>query len=96
MATTTFYDRYGNPQGDIPSLPGELLAYVVDQAGGGITYVCYFPDDASGKRAIKRITETSSGGSTITTIEHAYGAWNDRATLTYYPINQVIPVTTEG
>jgi hypothetical protein len=44
---------------------------------------------------VKRITEESTGGATTTTIEHAYGAWEDRASLTYYPINQAIPVEEE-
>ena len=44
---------------------------------------------------MKRITEVVSGGATTTTIEHAYGAWADRASLTYYPINEAIPVTVE-
>ena len=91
---TKFFDRYGNCQGDIPSLPGEIIPYIVEDAGGGITYICYFPDDGSGV-AVKRITESSSGGATTTTIEHAYGAWADRASLTYYPINQAIPVEEE-
>lgn len=94
--STTYRNQWGQNLGEIPALPTEPTPYMIDQAGGGITYICYFPDDADGKRAVKRVTESSSGGSTVTTIEHAYGAWADRATLTYYPINQAIPVTTEG
>ena len=90
MAETTYFDRYGNYQGEIPSLPGEIVPYIVEQAGGGVTYICFFPDTGSGV-AVKRITEASSGGATTTTIEHAFGAWANRATLTYYPINQAIP-----
>jgi hypothetical protein len=87
---TTYFDRYGNYQGEIPSLPGEILPYIVEEAGGGVTYICYFPDTGSGV-GVKRITEVGTEGATTTTIEHAFGAWSDRATLTYYPINQAIP-----
>lgn len=95
MSTTVYYDRYGGYQGTNPAPPAEKLAYIVEDAGGGITYVCYTPDDANGNRVIERITKASSGGATTTTIEHGYGAWADRATLTYYPINQAIPVEEE-
>ena len=91
--STVYYDRYGGYQGENPAPPIEKLAYIVENAGGGVTYVCYTPDDNNGKRVIKRITEASSGGVTTTTIEHGYGAWADRATIDYYPINQAIPVT---
>ena len=89
---TVYYDRWGGLQGANPAPPIEKLAYIVEDAGGGITYICYTPDDANGKRVIERITKVSSGGVTTTTIEHAYGAWADRASLTYYPINEAIPV----
>ena len=90
----TYRDKYGRNLGEIPGLPTEPSPYIVDDAGGGITYICYFPDDGSGV-GVTRITQTSSGGSTITTIEHAFGALADRASLTYYPINQSIPVEEE-
>lgn len=92
---TTYRDQWGRNLGEIPALPTEPKPYIVDDAGGGIQYICYFPDDADGNRLVKRITQTSTGGETLTTIEHAYGAWASRASLTYYPINQAIPVTTE-
>ena len=95
MSTTVYYDRWGGYQGTNPAPPTEKLAYIVENAGGGITYICFTPDDANGKRVVQRITEETVGGATTTTIEHAYGAWADRATLTYYPINQAIPVTEE-
>ena len=93
---TVYYDRWGGYQGENPAPPTEKLPYIVEEAGGGITYICFTPDDANGKRVVKRITEISTGGATTTTIEHAYGAWANRASLTYYPINQAIPVTVEG
>ena len=93
---TVYYDRYGGFQGTNPAPPLEKLPYIVEEAGGGITYICFTPDDANGKRVVKRITEASAGGATTTTIEHGYGVWADRASLTYYPINEAIPVTVEG
>lgn len=95
MSTTVYYDRWGGYQGTNPAPPTEKLAYIVEDAGGGIKYICFTPDDENGKRVVERITEASSGGTTTTTIEHAYGAWADRATLTYYPINEAIPVVVE-
>ena len=94
MSETTYRDRWGRNLGEIPTTPGEIVPYIVEDAGGGVTYIRYFADDADGNCLVKRITEESTGGATTTTIEHAYGAWADRATLTYYPINQAIPVVT--
>jgi hypothetical protein len=88
----TYRDQWGRNLGEIPALPTEPKPYIVDDAGGGVQYVCYFPDDENGNRLVKRITQASTGGETLTTIEHAYGAWASRASLTYYPINQAIPV----
>jgi hypothetical protein len=93
MSETTYRDQWGQNLGIIPALPTEPKPYTIEDAGGGVTYICYFPDDENGMRAIKRITQVSEGGATTTTVEHAYGAWADRATLTYYPINQAIPVS---
>lgn len=95
MSETVYFDRWGGFQGNVPSDPAEKSPYIVAEAGGGVTYICFTPDDANGKRVVKRIKEESSGGATTTTIEHAYGAWADRASLTYYPINQAIPVEEE-
>lgn len=82
-----FFDRYGNYQGTIPSAPGKIVPYIVSKEGE-YTYICY---DNGPLRAIQRVHKYSSGGATITVIENAYGAWADRATLTYYPPNQAIP-----
>lgn len=60
--------------------------HIVDEATAGITYICYAN---TAKRSIRRITVANS----VTTIEWAYGAWADRATLTYEAINEYIEVT---
>ena len=58
-----------------------LQPYKVDDAGGGVTYLC-FEDGAS--VPIHRITVSG----TVTTVEWAYGAWDSRAALAYIPINR--------
>lgn len=88
---TVYYDRWGGYQGGNPAPPTEKLPYIVEEAGGGVTYICFTPDDDNGKRVVKRITEDGN----ITTIEHGYGEWADKENITYYPINEAIPVTVE-
>lgn len=95
MSTTVYYDRWGGYQGTNPVAPTEKLAYIVEDAGGGVKYICFTPDDDQGKRVVERIMEVTSGSVKTTTIEHAYGAWADRASLTYYPINEAIPVVVD-
>ena len=58
----------------------EPLPYQVDDQGD-VTYVCFFDTP---KRAIHRIKDGK--------VEVAYGAWADRATLTYGPVNELITV----
>ena len=93
---TVYYDRYGGFQGTNPAPPLEKIPYMVNDVGGGVKYICYTPDDENGKRVIERVTESSSGGATLTTIEHGYGEWENPGDITYYPINQAIPVEVEG
>jgi len=92
---TIYYDRWGNRQGEIPSAPGRTLAYMVEEhaEANGVTvkYICYNNNDP---RAIQRITKTKVGSVTTTKIENAFGAWEDRATLEYFPVNDPIIVTT--
>ena len=57
--------------------PVEPLPYLYD------AYVCF---DEAPKRAIHRITTGSDG---VKKVEFAYGAWADRGSLTYQPINGV-------
>ena len=64
--------------------PVEPLPYLYDAGGeSGPAYVCF---DESEKRAIHRITTGSDG---VKKVEFAYGAWADRASLTYQPVNGV-------
>ena len=83
-----FVDRYGNYQGEIDSAPGKPVPYIVSKEGE-YTYICYTNDAL---RLIQRVHEYSSGGAQITVIENGYGAWEDRATLDYYPPNVAVPI----
>lgn len=74
-----FIDRYARPivprgDGDIPT------EYMIDEATAGTKYVCF--DDAD-KRVIWRYKTEGS----VTTVEFGYGAWAQRSSLTYVPIN---------
>ena len=69
-----------------PNMNPEYGAYQVDaSAEDGTVYIRYANDNIC---AITRIS-TADG---VTTIEWAYGAWADRASLTYVPINEAIVV----
>lgn len=80
-------DKYGRRESSLYFRMGELEPYIVEESSG-VTYICYTND---AQRAIRRITESASGGVTTTTIEVAWGAWADRATLTYRPVNSELP-----
>lgn len=82
------YDQYGRRPGDrhYGNNANPPLVHIADESTAGVTYLCFFGTAA---RAIHRVTETAG----ITTLERAWGAWADRATLTYTPINDYIEVT---
>lgn len=83
-------DKYGRYENRAGFRNGDLDPYIVEEdSSTGITYICY---GAGTNRAIRRITEVSVGDVTTTTIEIAYGAWANRASLTYQPINQDLSV----
>lgn len=70
--------------------------YIVSEKGTAtpkVTYVCFSSDPL---RVIQRITVSGvtigSEDWTETKIEFSYGAWEDRETLNYVPINEVIEV----
>lgn len=81
------FDNFGRSIHFVSYRRGELEPYIVEEAGNGVTYICY---DDGAKRAVRRITETTANGVTTTVIEVAYGAWADRATLDYHPVNDDI------
>lgn len=73
-------DQYGFEATSVDFHKRKLQPYRVAETGD-ITYLCFGDGDL---RPIHRITKTGSE----TVIEWAYGAWADRATLSYLPINQ--------
>ena len=86
MATVK-YDRYGRQAGQIDPLEGIPEPYLVDRVSAALTYICYYNTNP---RAVRRITVVD----TLTTVEVAYGDWDNRENLTYYPVNHVFEVTT--
>lgn len=71
-----------------------LPVFQVDDVGFGVVYLRFVNSDPC---AVQRITqhETTApdgGKRSFSVYEVAYGDWDDRANLTYYPINQSIPV----
>lgn len=84
------YDKFGRPQEHIGYKWGEMEPYLVEEnTDTGITYICY---DDGVTRAIRKITETTVGNVTTTKIEIGYGAWANRASVTYQPINKALSV----
>lgn len=73
-------DQYGFEAVSIYFQRRQLQPYRIAE-DGDVTYIC-FSDEAV--RPIHRVTK--SNGETV--VEWAYGAWADRATLDYIPINQ--------
>ena len=88
LATTdVFLEYYEHP----------LPVFQCDNDGNGVQYMRY--EDAT-PCAVQRVTSVvtvapDGGLRSEITREVAYGAWADRATLTYYPINQPVPAQTE-
>ena len=74
-------DQYGFEATSVHFRKTRLQPYKVDDAGDGVTYLC-FENGAS--VPIHRITVSG----TVTTVEWALGAWGSRAALAYIPINQ--------
>ena len=75
-------DRFNTPR-------GKKRPYLVDEAGNGVTYVCF---DNTPERAIQRSVKTGN----ITTIAWAFGAWDNRANLSYTAtLNEPLTVDME-
>ena len=87
MATNI--NKYGYPLVKYP-VPDEAWHwfeqfYLIDAKTAGTKYMCF---NDTPKRVIWRETVADN----VTTLEFAWGAWNNRASLTYYPINGTCPV----
>ena len=89
--STTRYDRYGRAAGYINPIEGAPETYLVDQASTSTQYLCYY-ETGDAPRAIRRIIQVNSD----TQICVGWGAWADRATIDYYPVNSVFTVDNES
>ncbi len=67
----------------LPRQTAAKSAYMVDTSTTGTTYV---RESSATDGWIRRITEVNG----VITVEKAFGKWNDRATLTYHPIDAVV------
>lgn len=88
--STTKYDRYGRPAGFYGNLSAEVEAYMVDKTDANVQYICYF-ETGDDPRAIRRVYKANG----ITQICVGWGAWDDRETIDYYPVNSVFTVDDE-
>jgi hypothetical protein len=77
-------DIYGRPDSHMLFGKQANPYQMEEDTSTGITYIRYFNDTVS---RIWRVTTATDGTVTTTTFEYADGAWADRATLTYAPIN---------
>ena len=84
---TMHVDKWGEPYVHVNH---EIIEpYIVDKSTPGTKYICYFDTP---QRIIRRITEDND----VTTLDFAWGAWDDRTTLTYVPINSAITIEVPG
>lgn len=86
------YDIYGRNNRQSGYDPSARLPYkeeITESAGTTTVYKVY---DSSASGAIYKETITEADGVTSITRELSYGAWADRATLTYVPVNDTVEV----
>ena len=86
------YDIYGRPETSPQFRMGVPEAYEQDipkDGNDGVYYTRFYNTSVC---AIHRITITTTGDRKTIVTEVAYGAWADRATLTYQEINAVLEV----
>ncbi len=86
--STTRYDRYGRPAGYINPIEGAPEGYLIEN-NPNVQYICYY-ETGDQPRAIRRIMQDYSG--TTQQIAVGWGAWADRETINYYPVNSVFIV----
>lgn len=77
-------ERLGRPMFPVQRV-GTLTPYLVDVRNDGIIYRCFSNKQI---RVIEKITTTTDEVGSVYKYEHATGAWDDRATLNYAPINE--------
>lgn len=79
-------DQYGRPAwlAEYNNESEAPAPYQVDESDS-VTYIRY---SADAECAVRRITVSG----TVTTIEWAFGAWEERATLQYQQINELMAI----
>ena len=90
--STTRYDKFGRAAGYYNPIEGKPEAYLIDQANSTTQYICYY-ETGDDPRAIRRNMVDATG--TTQQIAVGWGAWDDRATIDYYPVNTVFAVDDE-
>ena len=82
-------DQYGRPSWNcgFRNASNRPSAYKIDSQEN----VCYLKYDAETESAITRIT-TADG---VSTVEIAFGNWNDRASLVYQEVNKPLLVPSD-
>lgn len=80
-------DKWGRPL--LQATEGEHTPYIVDTASDGNTYICFHDTDP------RIIHKTFTLDDTVTTT-FAFGAWADRASLEYVPINSSLDVPVDN
>jgi len=85
LATTdVFLEYYEHP----------LPIYQCEDTGTGVQYIRFMDETPCAVQRITTVNTTAPDGGIRTTItrEVAFGDWADRENLTYYPVNQPVPV----
>ena len=90
--STTRYDRYGRPAGYINPIEGAPEGYLIEN-NLNTQYVCYY-ETGDQPRAIRRIMQDVTGS--VQQIAVGWGAWADRESINYYPVNSVFIVDDES
>ena len=90
--STTRYDKYGRPAGYINPIEGKVEAYLIAQASSTTQYMCYY-ETGNQPRAIRRIMVDETGS--LQQIAVGWGAWENRESIDYYPVNIVFVVNDE-
>ena len=81
-----YIDKYARPLVSRSDEPEHYtFPYITDESTAGTKYVCF---DNTPKRVIWRYKTVSN----VTTCEFAYGSWDQKASLTYAPINDMLEI----
>lgn len=76
-------DQFGRPSTHpyFKDASNPLAAYQIDDSTTGVTYIRYSADDEC-------VVQKVSTADSVTTVEVAFGAWADRASLTFQQVNE--------